>query len=85
LHHVAEARDDVLLEDVSDRGAFVEEAASVGSQELVMFLFALRQIVTSTCSSNCPLKVVGEDSLQIIPGVDEVFPEACQPCEWSGL
>jgi hypothetical protein len=39
----------------------------------------------NTYSSNRPLKVVGEDSLQIIPGVDGVFREAFQPCEWSSL
>jgi hypothetical protein len=32
--------------------------------------------MTSTCSSDRPLEVVGEDSLQIVPIVDEVFPEA---------
>jgi hypothetical protein len=50
-----------------------------------MFLFALRQIMTSTCSGDRPLEVVGEDSLQNIPRVDGVFPEALQPCEQSGL
>jgi hypothetical protein len=70
---VVEAIDDVLLRDIDDGGTCVEEVASVGSQELVTFLFALRQIVMSTCSSNRPLKVVGEDSLQIIPRVDGVF------------
>jgi hypothetical protein len=39
----------------------------------------------STCSSDRPLEVVGEDSFQVIPGVDRVFSEALQPCEGSGL
>jgi hypothetical protein len=39
----------------------------------------------STCSSDHPLEVVGEDSLQIIPRVDGVFLEALQPCGWSSL
>jgi hypothetical protein len=82
---IVEAIDDVLLGDVDDGGVCVEKAASVGSQEPVLFLFALRQVVMSTCSSNRPLKVVGENSLQIIPGVDGVFREAFQPCDYSGL
>jgi hypothetical protein len=82
---VVEAVDDVLLGDVGDGGASVKEAAIVGSQELLMFLFALRQNMMSTCSSDRPLEVVGEDSFKIILRVDEVFPEAFQPREGSGL
>jgi hypothetical protein len=82
---VVEAVDNILLRDVGDGGACVEEAAGVGSQELVTFLFALRQTIMSTCSSDRPFKVVGEDSLQIIPRVEGVFPEALQPCEWGSL
>jgi hypothetical protein len=73
---IVKAVDNILLGDVGDGGACVKEAASVESQELVTFLFALRQIVTSTCSTDHPLEVVGEDSLQIVPRIDGVFPEA---------
>jgi hypothetical protein len=41
--------------------ARVLKMAGVGLQELVMFLFALLQIVTSACSIDWPLKAVGED------------------------
>jgi hypothetical protein len=39
---IVEAVDNFLLRDVGDGGVCVEEAVSVGLQELVTFLFALR-------------------------------------------
>jgi hypothetical protein len=45
---VVETVDDVVLRDVGDGGANVEEAACVGPQELIMFLLTLSKIVTST-------------------------------------
>jgi hypothetical protein len=39
----------------------------------------------STYSSDIALEVDGEDSFQVIPGVDQVFSKALQPCEGSGL
>jgi hypothetical protein len=44
--------------------------------ELVTFLFTLRQIVASACSSDHPLEVVGEDGLKVILRVDGVFSQA---------
>jgi hypothetical protein len=46
-----------------------------------MFLFTLSKIVTSTCASDRPLKVVDEDLLEPLPGVDRVVAEALQPRE----
>jgi hypothetical protein len=46
---VLKAVDDVVVGDVGDGGACLEETAGVGSQGLVLLLFALRQVVTSTC------------------------------------
>jgi hypothetical protein len=78
---VVEAVDDVVLRDVRDGGADVEEATCVGPQELVTFLFTLRKIVMSTCASNRSLEVVDEDPLELFPGVDGFVAEALQPHE----
>jgi hypothetical protein len=76
---------DIFLGDVSDGGARVEEAVGVGAQELVPFLLALRQVITSTCPSDRSLEDVDEDQLQIILGIDGVLLEALQPHEWGSL
>jgi hypothetical protein len=73
---VVEAVDDVVLRDVRDGSANVEEATCVGSQELVLFLFTLSKIVMSTCVSDRPLEVVDEDLLEPLLGVDRVVVEA---------
>jgi hypothetical protein len=78
---VVEAVDDVVLRDVRDGGADVEETTCVGLQELVSFLFALGKVVTSTCTSDCPLELIDEDLLESLPGVDGVAAEALQPRE----
>jgi hypothetical protein len=78
---VVEAVDDVVLRNVCDGGADVEEAACVGPQELVTFLLTLGKIVTSTCTSDCSLEVVDEDLLEALPGVDGVAAEALQQGE----
>jgi hypothetical protein len=78
---IVKAVDDVVLRDVHDGSANVEEATCVGPQELVTFLFTLSKIVTSTCVSDRPLEVVNEDLLEPLPGVDRVVAEALQPCE----
>jgi hypothetical protein len=78
---VVEAVDDVILRDVRDGGADVEEATCVGPQELVTFLFTLSKIVTSTCASDRSLEVVDEDLLESFLGVDGVVTEALQPHE----
>jgi hypothetical protein len=77
---IVEAVDDVVLQDVRDSSANVEEATCV-PQELVTFLFTLSKIMMSTCASDFSLKVVDEDLLEPFPGVDLVVAEALQPCE----
>jgi hypothetical protein len=78
---VVEAVDDVLLRDVRDGGADVEEATRVGPQKFVTFLLALGKIVSSTCTGNRSLEIVDEDLLKSFPGVDGVAAEALQPSE----
>jgi hypothetical protein len=78
---VVEAVDDVVLQDVRDGGADVEEATCVGPQELVTFLFTLSKIVTSTYASNRSLEVVDEDPLELFPGVHRVVVKPLQPGE----
>jgi hypothetical protein len=67
---VVETIDDVVLRDVRDGGANVEEATCVGPQKLVTFLLTLSKIMTSTCTSNRSLEVVDEDLLEALPGVN---------------
>jgi hypothetical protein len=76
---IVEAVDDVILRDVRDGGADVEEATCAGPQELVTFLFTLSKIVMSTCASDRSLEVVDEDLLESLLGVDGVVAEALQP------
>jgi hypothetical protein len=78
---VVETIDDVILRDVGDGGADVEEAMCVGPQKLITFLLTLSKIVTSTCTSNCSLEVVDEDLLEVLLGVNFVVAEAFQPSE----
>jgi hypothetical protein len=78
---VVETVNDVVLRDVRDGSANVEEATCVGPQELATFLFTLSKIVTSTCACNRPLEVVDESLLEPLPGVDRVVAEALQPRE----
>jgi hypothetical protein len=65
-----ETIDDVVLRDVLDGGADVEEAMCVGPQKLVTFMLTLSKIMTSTCTSNRSLEVVDEDLLEALRGVD---------------
>jgi hypothetical protein len=69
---VVETVDDVILRNVRDGGADVEEMTCIGPQELVTFLFTLSKIMTSTCASNRSLEVVNKDPLELFPGVDGV-------------
>jgi hypothetical protein len=67
---IVETVDDVVLRDVGDGVANVEEMTCVGPQKLITFLLTLSKIVTSTCTSNRSLKVVDEDLLEALLGVD---------------
>jgi hypothetical protein len=84
---VVEAVDNVVLRDVHDGNANVEEVTCVGPQELVTFLFTLSKIVTSTCVSDRPLEVVDEDLLEPLLGVDREVNELGNvgaPCDFDG-
>jgi hypothetical protein len=78
---IVEAVDNVLLRDIHNGGTHVEEMACVGPEELVAFLFTLSKVMMSTCMGDRPLKVVNEDFLEPLLGVDRVVIEALQPCE----
>jgi hypothetical protein len=58
---VLEAVDDILIGEVGNGGAFVEEVLSVQPQGLVLLLLDLRQVMVSTCSKHGALEVVDED------------------------
>jgi hypothetical protein len=78
---IVEEIDDVVVRDVRDGSANVEEATCVGPQELVTCLFTLSKIVMSTCASDRSLEIVDEDLLEPFPGVGRIAAEALQPCE----
>jgi hypothetical protein len=78
---VVETIDDVVLRDVRDGGADVEEATCVGPQKLITFLLIPSKIMMSTYTSNRSLEVFDEDPLEALPGVDRVVAEALQPSE----
>jgi hypothetical protein len=67
-----EAVDDVLIGDVSNGGAGVEEVLGVGPQGLILFLLAVGQVVASTFAKRAALEVVDEDAPQELPRVDGV-------------
>jgi hypothetical protein len=52
---VVEAVDNVVLRDVRDGSADVEEATCIGPQEPVTFLFTPSKIMMSTCTRDHPL------------------------------
>jgi hypothetical protein len=79
---ILEAVDDVLIGDVGDGGASIEETPGVRPQGLVLLLLALRQVMASTCSKHGALEVVDKNPLQVLPGVDGVWLEALKPGEW---
>jgi hypothetical protein len=78
---VLETVDNVVLRDVRNGSANIEEATRVGPQKLVTFLFTLSKIMTRTIAGDHPLEVVDEDLLEPLLGVNRVVAEALQPCE----
>jgi hypothetical protein len=60
---VLEAEDDVLIGDVGDGSAHLEETSGVGPQGLVHLLLDLGQIMASACSDHGYLEVVYESPL----------------------
>ena len=67
-----EAVDDVVVGDVGDGGAGVEESFEVRPQSFPALLLAQPEVVPSSWTMNRALKVVDEERLQVLPGVDGV-------------
>jgi hypothetical protein len=82
---ILEAADDVLVGDIGNGGAHLEETPSVGPQGLVHLLLDLGQIVASACSDHGSLEIVNEGPLEVLPGVDGVWFEAFEPSEGRGF
>jgi hypothetical protein len=82
---VLEAADDVLVGDVGDGDAHLEETLGVGPQGLVNLLLHLGQIMASARSDHGSLEVVDEGPLEVLPEVDGVWLEAFKPSEGHGL
>jgi hypothetical protein len=78
---ILEATDDVLVCDVGDGGAYLEETPGVGPQGLVHLLLDLGQIVASACFDHGSLEVVEEGPLEVLLGVNGVWLEAFKPSE----
>jgi hypothetical protein len=69
---VLEVADDILVGDVGNGGAHLEETPCVGPQGLVHLLLDLVQIVASACSHHGSLDVVDEGPLEVLLVVDGV-------------
>jgi hypothetical protein len=82
---ILEATDDVLIGDVGDGGAHLEETPCVGSQGLIHILLHLGQVMVSARPDHGPLEVVDEGPLEVLPRVDGVWLEAFKPHEGCGL
>jgi hypothetical protein len=82
---ILEAADDVLVSDVGDGGAHLEETPGVGPQGLVHLLLDLGQIMASACSDQGSLEVIDEVQLEVLPGVDGVWLEAFKSSEGCGF
>jgi hypothetical protein len=82
---VLEAADDILVGDVGNGDARLEETPGVGPQGLIHLLLHLGQIVASTRSDHGSLEVVDEGPLEVLPRVDGVWLEAFKPHEGFGL
>jgi hypothetical protein len=82
---VLEAADDIIISDVGDGCAHLEEMSGVGPQGLVHLLLHLGQIMVSTRSDHGSLEVVDEGPFEVLPQVDGVWLEAFKPREWCGL
>ena len=67
-----EAVDDVVVGDVADGGAGVEESFEVRPQSFPALLLAQPEVVSSSWMMDGALKVVDEERFQVLPGVDGV-------------
>jgi hypothetical protein len=82
---VLEATNDVLIDDVGDGGAPLEETPCVGPQGLVHLLLHLGQVMASARPDHGSLEVVDEGPLEVLPRVDGVWLEAFKPREGCRL
>jgi hypothetical protein len=82
---VLEATNDVLIGDVGDGGARLEEMPCVGPQGLVHLLLRLGQVVVSTRPNHGSLEVVDEGPLEVLQRFDGVWLEAFKPREGCRL
>jgi hypothetical protein len=64
---VLETMDDILIDDVGDGGARLEETPCVGPQDPVHLLLHLGQVVASARPNHGSLEVVDEGSLEFVP------------------
>jgi hypothetical protein len=67
---VLEEVDDLLVGDVDDGSALVEEAAHILADGLALFLLDHGQVHASTRSAHGAREVAGELLLQLVPLVD---------------
>jgi hypothetical protein len=80
---VLEEVDDLLVGDVDDGSALVEETAHVLAEGLTLLLLDHGQVHASTRSAHGAREVAGELLLQLVPLVDQVLVQQLEPCEWS--
>ena len=62
----------VVVGDVGDGGAGVEESFEVQPQSFPVLLLAPPEVVSSSWTMDGALKVVDEERFQVLPGVDDV-------------
>ena len=67
-----EAINDVVVGDVGDGGAGVEESFEVRPHSFPALLLAQPEVVSSSWTMDGALKVVDEEHFQVLPGVDGV-------------
>jgi hypothetical protein len=82
---ILEATNDVLIGDVGDGGAHLEETLCVGPQGLVHLLLHLGKVVARARPDHGSLEVIDEGPLEILPRVDGVWLEAFKPYEGREL
>jgi hypothetical protein len=76
---------DILISDVGDGGARLEEMSCARPQGFVHLLLHLEQFMASARPDHGSLKVFDEGPLEVLPQVDGVWLEAFKPHEGRGL
>ena len=78
-----EGSDDLCFHDVGNIIPHLRKASDVATEELEWLLVDAVQIVLGARPSTRGHVVVGEDLLQLFPGSDGVWGEACEPVHRS--